>query len=53
MNMADPMAIIMDIPKIDSGYSLEKEFAELIRTNPCDRLKVVVFLSPTNLIFID
>ena len=34
MSMADPVAIGVEIPKIDSGCSLEKEFTELICTNP-------------------
>ena len=34
MSMADPVAIGVETPKIDSGYSLEKEFTELIRMNP-------------------
>ena len=34
MSMADPMAIGVEPPRIDSGCSLEKEFAELICMNP-------------------
>ena len=34
MSMADPIAIGVDILRIDSGCSLEKEFTELIRMNP-------------------
>ena len=34
MSMADPIAISVEILKIDSGCSLEKEFTELIRMNP-------------------
>ena len=34
MSMADPIAISVKILKIDSGYSLEKEFNELIRMYP-------------------
>ena len=33
-NMANPIAIGGETLKIDSGYSLEKEFTELIRMNP-------------------
>ena len=34
MSMADPVAIGVETPRIDSGCSLEKEFTELIRMNP-------------------
>ena len=34
MSMADLMAIGVEIPRIDRGCSLEKEFTELIRMNP-------------------
>ena len=34
MSMADPIAIRVKTLGIDSGYSLEKEFTELIRMNP-------------------
>ena len=34
MRMADPIAIGVETLRIDSGYSLEKEFIELIRMNP-------------------
>ena len=34
MSMADPMAISVETPMMDSGCSLEKEFSELIRMNP-------------------
>ena len=34
MSMADPIAIGVEILRIDSGCSLEKEFTELIRMNP-------------------
>ena len=30
MSMADPVAIDVETPRIDSGCSLEKEFTELI-----------------------
>ena len=33
MSMADPVAIGVETPRIDSGCSLEKEFTELIRMN--------------------
>ena len=33
MSMADPISIHVEILKIDSGCSLEKEFIELIRMN--------------------
>ena len=33
MSMADLVAIGVEIPKIDSGCSLEKEFIELIHIN--------------------
>ena len=33
MNTFDPVTIDIDILKIDNGYSLEKEFTELIRMN--------------------
>ena len=34
MSMADPVAIGVKTPKIDSGCSLEKEFTKLIPMNP-------------------
>ena len=34
MSMADPVAIGVETPRIDSGCSLEKDFIELIRMNP-------------------
>ena len=34
MSMADPVATGVETPRIDSGWSLEKEFTELIRMNP-------------------
>ena len=34
MSMADPMAIGVETPRIDSGCSLEKEVIELIHMNP-------------------
>ena len=34
MSMADPIAIGVEILRIDSWCSLEKEFTELIRMNP-------------------
>ena len=34
MSKADPIAIDVETLKIDSGCSLEKEFAELIIMNP-------------------
>ena len=34
MSMADPITIGVATLRIDSGYSLEKEFTELIRMNP-------------------
>ena len=34
MNMTNPIAIAMEIPRIDSGCYLEKEFTKLIRINP-------------------
>ena len=34
MSMADPVAIRIETPRIDSGCSLEKEFTELICMNP-------------------
>ena len=34
MSMADPVAIGVETPKIDSGCYLEKEFTELIHINP-------------------
>ena len=34
MSMADPIAICVETLRIDSGYSLEKDFTELIRMNP-------------------
>ena len=34
MSMADLVAISVETPRIDSGCSLEKEFTELIHTNP-------------------
>ena len=34
MSMADPIAIGVETLRIDSAFSLEKEFTELIRMNP-------------------
>ena len=34
MSMDDPIAISVETLRIDSGYSLEKEFTELICMNP-------------------
>ena len=34
MSMADLVAIGMETPKIESGFSLEKDFTELIYMNP-------------------
>ena len=34
MSMADPVAIGVETPRIDSGCSLKKEFIALIRMNP-------------------
>ena len=34
ISMADPITIVMETLRIDSGYSLEKEFIELIHMNP-------------------
>ena len=34
MSMADPVAIDVETPMIDSGCSLEKDFTELICMNP-------------------
>ena len=34
MSMADLVAIDVETPRMDSGYSLEKEFTELICMNP-------------------
>ena len=34
MSMADLVAISVEIPRIDCGCYLEKEFTELIRRNP-------------------
>ena len=34
MSMANPIAIGVEILRIDSGCSLEKEFTELILMNP-------------------
>ena len=34
MSMADPVAISVKTPRIDSRCFLEKEFTELIRMNP-------------------
>ena len=34
MSMTNPLAIVVEIVRIDSGCSLEKEFTELIRMNP-------------------
>ena len=34
MSMADPVAIGVEKPRIDSGCSFEKEFTELIYMNP-------------------
>ena len=42
MSMADPIAIGLETLRIDSGCSLEKEFIELIRMNPCMVLYLTV-----------
>ena len=42
MSMADPIAIGVETPRIDSGCSLEKEFTELIRMNPLMVLYLIV-----------
>ena len=34
MSMANPISIGVKTLRIDSGYSLEKEFTKLIRMNP-------------------
>ena len=34
MSTTDPVAILVDTLRIDSGCSLEKEFTELIRIHP-------------------
>ena len=34
MSMTDPVAISVEIPRIYSGCSLEKEFTKLIPMNP-------------------
>ena len=34
MSMTDPIAISVETLRIDSGWSLEKEFTELICMNP-------------------
>ena len=34
MSMVDPVAIGVEILRIDSGWSLKKEFTELIHMNP-------------------
>ena len=34
ISMADPIAIVVETLRIDSGCSLEKEFIELILMNP-------------------
>ena len=34
VSMADPVAIGVETPRMDSGCSLEKEFTQLIRMNP-------------------
>ena len=34
MRMADLVAIGVETPRIDNGFSLEKEFTELICMNP-------------------
>ena len=34
MSMVDPIALVVETPRIDSGHSLEKEFTELITMNP-------------------
>ena len=35
MSMADPIAIDVETPRIDSGCSMEKDFTKLIYMNPC------------------
>ena len=34
MSIVDLIAIIAETPKIDSGFSLDKEFSKLIYMNP-------------------
>ena len=34
MSMTNPVAIVVEIVRIDSGYSLEKNFTQLIYMNP-------------------
>ena len=33
-SMVDPLAINVETPRIDNGYSLEEEFPKLIGINP-------------------
>ena len=42
MSMLDPIAIGVEILRIDSGCSLEKEFNELILMNPWMVLYIIV-----------
>ena len=42
MSMVDPIAIGVETLRIDSGCSLEKDFTELIRMNPCMVLYLTV-----------
>ena len=34
ISMANPVAISVETPRIDKGFSVEKEFTELMRMNP-------------------
>ena len=41
MSMADPVAISVETPRIDSGCSLDKDFTKLIHMNP----RIVLYLT--------
>ena len=43
MSMVDPMTIDVETPRLDSGFSLEKEFTKLIRMNPSMVLCQIVY----------
>ena len=42
MSMTDLVTVSWETPKIDIGYSLEKEFTKLIHMNPCMLLHLTI-----------
>ena len=41
MSMANPITIGVETPRIDSGYSLQKDFTEMMHMNP----RMVLYLN--------